>query len=462
MRLKFVLVAGAAVIVAACGARVSDTQVRAAVGPTRSQSAAVANDNGVAGPGATATTVAATTASGPTGGGSQTAATPTAGAAGTDNGGATDVGVTGNQIRLGTIATFSGPVPGLFAGAAYGMQAWAAYQNSLGGINGRQIRVDVRDDKFDTGENRNQNDDAITKDFALVGSFSLYDDAAVPDIEKAGVPDIHVPLATAAQQSPNNFSVNPVQRGTPTGPWELFKQKFPNSIDKVGGLYGDVPAAKDNYLNIRHAMETLGYKFVYERGYQPTESDFTADVIRMKSAGVKFFVSNGDVKTMARVANAMKGQNLNVDVFAVGGALYDAQFAPLAGAAGEGRFNVGEQALYLGEDSPYIPEVKLFQTWLQKVKPGFQADLFTAYGWGSGRLFAKAAQDAGPKLTRVGLIGALKKVNSWDGYGFFPEVGPATKRPASCFLIEVVHNGKFERWNSPPPGFNCLGKFLPR
>ena len=37
----------------------------------------------------------------------------------------------------------------------------------------------------------------------------------------------------------------------------------------------------------------------------------------------------------------------------------------------------------------------------------------------------------------------------------FPPVGPASKRPALCYIIEAVHNGKFERWNSPPPGFNC-------
>ena len=39
---------------------------------------------------------------------------------------------------------------------------------------------------------------------------------------------------------------------------------------------------------------------------------------------------------------------------------------------------------------------------------------------------------------------------------------PATKRPASCYIIIQYHDGKFERWNSPPPGFNCNGTFMYR
>jgi len=449
---KFVAILIAAMVLAACGARVSGTEVSASrSGGAGSQSAAT--EDTVQSTASTVAGAAGAAEPGAAGAGGGPATTVASGA--TDNGGATDVGVTATSITVGNVATMSGPVPGLFSGAVYGTQAWVAYQNSLGGINGRKIRLDVRDDQFDTGQNRAQTIDLLGKAFALVGSFSLYDDAAVPQIEKAGVAAVQVPLANGLQVSPNNFSVAPVKRGAPTGPWNLFKEKFPQSIGAVGAIYGDVPAAKDNYLNEKNAMQSVGFKFVYERGYQPTETDFTADVIRMRSAGVKFFFTSGDVKTVARVAKAMQSQNFKPDAFAVFGPAYDATFVPLAGSAGEGVMNVGTQAMYLGEDAPYNPEVRLFLDWLHKVKPGYTPDLFAAYGWGQGRLFAKAVQDAGPKLTRAGLLAALRKIDDWNGYGMFPPVGPASKRPALCYIIEAVHNGKFERWNSPPPGFNC-------
>src|SRR5205823_11626604 len=65
------------------------------------------------------------------------------------NGGATDVGVTGESITLGNVSTLSGPIPGLFQGAVLGAQAFAAYANSQGGVFGRRLKVEVRDDQFD-------------------------------------------------------------------------------------------------------------------------------------------------------------------------------------------------------------------------------------------------------------------------------------------------------------------------
>jgi ABC-type branched-subunit amino acid transport system substrate-binding protein len=442
---------------AGCGARVTSTQVEAArrtgTGGVSSGSNVDTQTGGASGPGAVSAvpgggsgTPGATVA----GGATTTTAAPAGG-----NGGATDVGVTGDTITIGNVSTLSGPVPGLFQGAVIGTQAFVAYQNSLGGIFGRKFKLDVRDDQFDTGQNRSQTTDVIGKDFGLIGSFSLYDDAALPAMEKSGIPNIQVPLTQGLQESPVNFSVNPVRRGTPLGPFNFLKGKFPDAIGAVGGLYGDVPAAKDAYLNNKAAMESIGYKFVYERGFAATETDFTADVVRMRQAGVKFFYTNADVKGDARIAKAMLQQGFKPDVFITGGTSYDNSFIPLAGDAGEGVLNLGTQAMYLGEDAGSIPEIALMNQWMNKVRPGYKPDLFAAYGWGSMRLLMKAMQDAGPQLTRAKIVAALKKIDSFDGNGLFPNAGPASKRPASCYIFEKVVNGKFERWESPPPGFRC-------
>jgi ABC-type branched-subunit amino acid transport system substrate-binding protein len=369
------------------------------------------------------------------------------------NGGATDVGVTGDTLSLGQVVTLSGPVPGLFAGAVVGTQAFLAYQNSLGGVHGRKLELDVRDDQFDTGQNKNQTADLVKKTFALVGGFSVYDDAGVAEIEAAGAPVIQVPINIRLQSSPMNFAVAPVARGAPTGPYTLLKEMYPDAIEHAAVLYADIPASVDNYLGNRGAAESVGYKFVYTRAYAATETDFTADVVRMRQSGVRFLFSNGDPKATARIAKAMAQQGFKPDAFLAFNA-YDKTFTTLAGDAGEGTYNDTAQAMYLGEDEATVPEVKLMRQWIAKVKPGFAPDLYTAYGWGNARLFMKALQDAGPKATRAGVLAQLRKVDSWDGYGLFPEVGPASKRPSVCFILLQVHNGKFERVQ-PARGFRC-------
>jgi hypothetical protein len=54
------------------------------------------------------------------------------------------------------------------------------------------------------------------------------------------------------------------------------------------------------------------------------------------------------------------------------------------------------------------------------------------------------------------VVAALKKIDKFDGNGMLPEVGPASKRPPTCFLLTRVQGGKWARFLSPPaPKFRC-------
>jgi hypothetical protein len=91
------------------------------------------------------------------------------------------------------------------------------------------------------------------------------------------------------------------------------------------------------------------------------------------------------------------------------------------------------------------------------VKPGFKPDLYTAFAWASGRLLVQAMQDAGPKVTRAGLIAALRKIDNFDANGLMAPAGPASKRQATCDLFMQVRNGQFVRVDPPDKGFMCGG-----
>jgi len=250
--------------------------------------------------------------------------------------------------------------------------------------------------------------------------------------------------------------VAPAKNGWRLGPLNYFKQKFPQAIGAVGAIYGDIPSAKANYVGWKGAAESIGYHIAYERGNQPTEQDFTADVVAMRQAGVKMvYLVAEDVKTTAKLANAMAQQAFKPQAFIVGGVAYDPALIDLAGSSVEGLLNDQQQAAFQGEDSSAIPEVALFNQFLQKVKPGYKPDLFAAFGWSETRLLIQAIQAAGPKLTRASVIAELKKIDNFDDHGFLAPAGPASKRPATCYIILQVHNGKFQRYDSPPPGYRC-------
>jgi ABC-type branched-subunit amino acid transport system substrate-binding protein len=351
-------------------------------------------------------------------------------------------------------------VPGLFQGAVLGTQAFIAYQNAQGGVFGRQLKLDARDDQFDTGQNRAATDDLLNKAFAFVGSFSLYDDAAVGEIGKTNIPDLSVYLNPSRGALRNNYAVAPSDiRGAPTGPFLWFKAKYPDAVTKVGTLYGDVPASKNSHLRFKAAAESVGWHYVYERGFQATETDFTADVVRMKSSGVKgvYLVSTDD-KTTARLAKAMAQQGFKPDFFV---ANYMPTMPALAGAAAEGLYSASPFALFGGEDSAVNPEVRLFNDWFQKVRPGGKPDLFAVYGWAEGRLLVQAMQAAGPKLTRDALNAALAKITKFSSGDIVGDAGPGTKRPSICYVISQIKQGRYTRVD-PARGYRCDGTYFRR
>lgn len=462
-------------VATACGARVSDEQRTAAVGgggggPATATGGATGGGGGdlSAGPGEATAGGGATTDPGTATGGGAATGGEAGGTATTlppgGNGGATDVGVTADQITVGNIATLSGPVPGLFQGATIGAQAFAAYVNGQGGINGRKLKVIVRDDQFDSGQNRAQAQDLSKQVLAMLGSFSTFDDAGQPELEKAGVPDVGYALSDGRRSSAINFSPQPAKSGTfRTGAFNYYAKKFPGAVKNMATLYGDVPASKGPAFDAMAAARSVGWNFVYDRAYQPTETDFTADVVRMRQAGVKgFYSSSLDGKTAARLIKAIKQQGLQLEFIALGASGYDAALIALGGDAVEGTFVDQQLALYQGQDSGSVPEVGLMNQWMQKIKPGYTPDLFAAFAWASGRILEQALKAAGPQLTRKSLLAALQKIDKFDANGLMPDSGPASKRQPTCDLFMQVKGGKYSRIDPPGRGFICGGTIFSR
>ena len=453
-------------VAAGCGARVTDAQRASVSGGTAAAStsggAAAAADPSAGStelaPGATPQTVS-------TGSGAEStpsAITATTVAPPGGNGGSTDVGITGSTIELGLVTTISGPIPGLFQGSVIGAQAFAAYANSQGGVFGRKLHLNVRDDQFDSGSNRSATQELAPRVAAFLGSFSTYDDSGVPAIQAAKVADVGYGLTDGRRSSPFNFSIQPARSRTfRTGGFEWYGRKFPGAVKAMGTLYGDIPASKQSGLDAMAAAESVGWKWVYSRGFSPTETDFTADVVRMKSSGVKgVYLVATDVKSMARLLKAMAQQSFKPDFIALGASGYDASLVPLAGAAAEGVYIDQQLALYQGTDAAAIPEVALMNQWVKRVKPGFTPDLFTAYSWASGRLLLQALQAAGPKVTRASLVEALRKVNDFDAGGLVAPAGPGPKRAPLCNLFIQVKGGRFVRVEPAGKGFVCAGRLF--
>jgi branched-chain amino acid transport system substrate-binding protein len=370
-------------------------------------------------------------------------------------------GVTPNTVTVGNVSTLS--LGGLFKGAVVGTQAYADYVNSTGGINGRKILVTSADDGFTGAGNKQATQNAINNDFALVGSFSLEDSyggtllAANP-----GMPDISNVLDTATGALPNVYSSVPLNGGWQEGPLQYFKHKFPTDVTAVGALVASLPSSQTDWLGEKYVMQKVGYHVAYESSYGVTQTDFTANVIAMKNAGVKiiFVDSMNETYASALLKNLVQ-QNFH-PVVVLGAATYTPKLASDSGgnAAVDGSYFEMATTLYQGADASQVPAVSTFLHWVNVASPGFTPDLFTLYGWLSAEMFAEALQGAGSDPSRGSLLTQLAKITSFDGNHLIGPNDPAAKTVGSCYIVGEVVNGSFERVDDPPVsgsthGFRC-------
>lgn len=369
---------------------------------------------------------------------------------------ASDVGVTPTQITIGNVATLTGPIPGLFKGSQDATDAFIQYINSQGGVYGRKLVMKSADDGLDCNKNQSATQDLLNQVFAFVGSFSVFDNCSAKVLTaNPTVPDVHYTLSSEANDTANSFSPQPQPPGFRTGGFLYIKSKFPDSVKKLGSLW--VNTSPTTWANQKAAMQSVGYTVVYERSTSPTETDFTSDIIRMKSAGVEILdLRNQDKTIIARVLQAAAQQNFKPKVIYTNSA-YDATFFKLLPdpSVANGVIMDQQYAMFLGEDAKSTPEVALLDEWMKKTHPDTPIDLFATYSWASGRLFVEALKAAGPNPTRAGLLDALKNIHNFDSNGLVAPTDAGAKKPPTCIAIVTINNGKFERTLPSDKGFQC-------
>ena len=224
----------------------------------------------------------------------------------------------------------------------------------------------------------------------------------------------------------------------------------------VGSIYGN-GAAESSWKEQMAALESVGYELGYARGISASETGFTADIIRMRDAGVDFLYLNAvNDSVLALVLKQAKQQGWRPKVMASGVA-YDGEFFDLLGdaSAAEGLFFDSGSAMFLGEDRDTVPEVGEFLDWMEKANPGTEPDLFAMYGWVSATLFVQALDAAGENPTRQDIVDQLGKIDSFDADGMLPGADVAAKEPSECYLLGQVQNGSFVRVLPEDEGFTC-------
>ena len=370
-------------------------------------------------------------------------------------------GVTASTITIGQITTTSGPVPGLFQDSNDGLDAYVAYLNANGGIDGRQVKIVRADDAFSCPTYTQELTRFSTQVFAMVGTFTLNDTCGANLLKQhPNIIDVQGSVLDPTLYSIGNiFAPTPTPPGFQTTGYLWFKNKFGSDITKYATLIG--AAASANGKEEELTAESLGYKVVYSRTIGPFETNFTSDILRMKADGVKIVdLGANAVGTVANFVQQANQQGLHLDAV-ISAAAYDAHLFKLLGdakLADNVVYAPLPYALYLGQDRATVPAVNTFLTWLDKAHPKETASIFSVSSWAAGTLLTQAMASAGGQVTQSSVIQALDKITSFNSNGLTATTNPGQRLGATCVVIAGVVNGQWTRVD-PQSGFLCNGTY---
>src|SRR5688572_625198 len=370
-----------------------------------------------------------------------------------DGGFTTDVGITDDEIRIGVIADISGVVPGLFGAAPESVEAYAAMVNEAGGINGRELVVEVFDTKTTDSGNAAAYEEACPKVFASVGSESAFDSGGLEAQRDCGFPDLSgFKTDPDVQALPHVFPrLDPDYTSVGAARW--MAEEFPDAVKNAAIFHGTPQVTVRAAENLIEARESVGWVFTYRQPVAPLESNYTPHALEMQSRGNQAFAFVADVNNIVRLQKALGQLGYAVQVQDVNTQGYTPDYLDAVGEDGEGSYVPLAHALF--EEADEIPALAEYIEWLGKVAPDAEPSSNGLNAWVRAKLFVEAAEAVGEDLTREKLMAELETMTDWDADGLIPpdDVGEPVPKTA-CFVMAQVRDGGYVRV-FPDSGFHC-------
>ncbi|MCW5611773.1 MAG: ABC transporter substrate-binding protein [Rubrivivax sp.] len=235
---------------------------------------------------------------------------------------AQEQGVTDNEILIGEVLMLTSP--GAFIGktAQAGSKLAVAEINAAGGINGRKLRVLYEDDGYVPARSVSAMRKLLDVDkvFAITGTTGGSGVTAImPVIEEKGAPTI-VHLApnptVLTPRRPSVFMVGPDYDVAAYEGVRYLVEKQGKRGARFGLLFQNDDYGKSVQRGYLRAITELKLNNVVEVPYQRGAKDFSAEALRMKSAGVEVLVLATTISEPAGILSETR--RLNMDLTVVG------------------------------------------------------------------------------------------------------------------------------------------------
>lgn len=361
-------------------------------------------------------------------------------------------GVTKNEILICSYQPMTGSVSSYFR-MGKGADAWFKHVNETGGVNGRKIKFNMVDDKYEPPRTASIVKRFVERDkcFAIVSPLGSAPTSAVIDY----VVENKMPLIGAGSGADKPLYIKsrwvfPLYPAYDIEGQQLVKfAKDVFKAKKIALLYQNDPSGKAHLKGINSVLKDHGVELVASEGYEPKEIDVSSQVIKMKNSGAdavicscapepaaKFYTERAKHGWKVPVVNVFFGKSPKVPELAGKEAVEGVYFASI-----------------FREWTDPAPTIQEAGKILKKYYPQEEPDAVHLWGFAGAQLFTEAVKRMGKgPITREKLLDTLETVKDWKG-SVVPVVNinkmgpddPATKHLIVSQMSYVVYKGgKFE------------------
>ena len=349
---------------------------------------------------------------------------------GSSNGIKTDVGVdvASKTITLGILSPYSGPVADpVGKPLARGVEVFFKSINDHGGINGYKVKFIEKDSQYNPQIQVEQYNQIHTQVLMIADSLGTATTFAIKNLAATD----HMLVSAATLSSALAREKYLILVGTPyrlqvENAFDYIVNKLGVKSPTTGIIYQNDDYGQDGLTGYQEAVSAYQLKDVGKATYAPTDTDFTAQVSQMKSAGAKYvFLTTLPTVTAKIIAT---GHALGYDPQWI---LQSPAFSPLLLGVPAlvpllSKAWVVSQGASWGDTSQ--PGMKQMLDDVTKYAPDQKPDGFFEFGYTESKITYAILKKAieSNDITRAGLLTAFESLKNVDLGGLLPPVNYGT------------------------------------
>ena len=359
-------------------------------------------------------------------------------------------GVTATEVTFGMPTDLSGVAATYGVSSSNGVKMRFDEINDAGGINGRKLRVIVEDQGYQVPKAVQACNKLINRDkvFAFVGPLGTpMNNACFKEQFAAGVPNLFPLSAARSMYEPYErlkfygaaSYVDQIRSGI-----EYFvKTKGKKAICV---MYQDTDFGKEILEGAEIQAKKLGIKVVETAAHKPTDTDFTAPITKLRSAGCDLILMGTIVRDSIVPYTTARKAGWNDVTFLGSAAVYDLVVGAAQGM--EGFYGMGLTEM------PYVDSsVASVKTFVDNYKKKFNIDpnIGAVYGYVAADLTVQGLKNAGKDLTLDSFVKGLEAIKGYKDIFNGPQVsfGPNIRQGANSSFLAEVKGGKWVRVTEP-------------